>query len=231
MIMSLNMESLFNQGRNHGIMDDEQLIMIQDFQNISNSSGSSTINDDDDDEEYDNSSASSSPISPSSSSPLQEMSSLLQHLPFKRGLSKHYNGKSQSFTSLSNVNCLEELAKPENPYNKKLKTCKSNGGLIPRNNTCSRLIAKKTSNRGASNCYSSLAGGGEWGGLYVEVVKMIWMPPSLRRVLEAPISSQFSDDIFSLEPSFSATTAMKTACSPSLLTTCCGDDGLCGLFL
>lgn len=49
---------------------------------------------------------------------------------YRRGLSKHFQGKSQSFTSLSNVLCVEDLAKPENPYNKKLKSCKSYGGLL-----------------------------------------------------------------------------------------------------
>jgi len=61
---------------------------------------------------------------------LGDMSSLVQQLPFKRGLSKHFQGKSQSFTSLSNVLYVEDLAKPENPYNKKLKSCKSYGGLL-----------------------------------------------------------------------------------------------------
>ncbi|KAK3218567.1 hypothetical protein Dsin_012537 [Dipteronia sinensis] len=57
--------------------------------------------------------------------PLLDMSSLLHQLPFKRGLSKHYQGKSQSFTSLSEVTCVEDLAKVENPINKRLKSCKS----------------------------------------------------------------------------------------------------------
>lgn len=56
-----------------------------------------------------------------SSTPLQDMSSLLLQLPLKRGLSEHYNGKSRSFTSLSNVKSLEDLAKQENPFNKKIK--------------------------------------------------------------------------------------------------------------
>ncbi|XP_047318254.1 uncharacterized protein LOC124921626 [Impatiens glandulifera] len=66
------------------------------------------------------------------SSPLTDMSTLLQHLPIKRGLSKHYDGKSQSFTSLSSVKCLEDLPKVENSYNnkKKLKSCRSYGGLM-----------------------------------------------------------------------------------------------------
>ncbi|CAH8325553.1 unnamed protein product [Eruca vesicaria subsp. sativa] len=39
----------------------------------------------------------------------------------RRGLSKHYRGKSQSFTSLSEALTVEDLAKPENPFNAKLK--------------------------------------------------------------------------------------------------------------
>ncbi|KAJ8511973.1 hypothetical protein OPV22_002407 [Ensete ventricosum] len=35
--------------------------------------------------------------------PLFEMSSLISLLPIKRGLSKHFDGKSQSFTSLGKV--------------------------------------------------------------------------------------------------------------------------------
>ncbi|PIN16055.1 hypothetical protein CDL12_11298 [Handroanthus impetiginosus] len=159
--MSLNMESLFNPQSTYGIMDEKQ-VMGQDFDDhnhhVSYSwSSSSSINgleeedDDGDDEEEEvescvSSSCSSPPTSPTSlSTPLQDMSSLLLQLPIKRGLSRHYNGKSQSFTSLSNVGCLEDLAKKENPLNKKLKTCKSYGGLS-RNHTCSRLIAKKSSN-------------------------------------------------------------------------------------
>ncbi|KAL2317320.1 hypothetical protein Fmac_031196 [Flemingia macrophylla] len=59
--------------------------------------------------------------------PLNDMSSLFQQLPIKRGLSKYYEGKSRSFTSLAKVRSLEDLAKPENPYNKKLKCCRSYG--------------------------------------------------------------------------------------------------------
>ncbi|XP_059284666.1 protein OXIDATIVE STRESS 3-like [Lycium ferocissimum] len=110
---------------------------------------------------------SSDPTSPNSSSgsssnehkigALQNMSSLLQELPFKRGLSKHYNGKSQSFTSLSNVRSLEDMAKPENPYNKKLKSCKSYGVFLEgfksdhlqshviRSSSSSRLSSKRGS--------------------------------------------------------------------------------------
>ncbi|KAF3589685.1 hypothetical protein F2Q69_00032521 [Brassica cretica] len=44
----------------------------------------------------------------------------------RRGLSKHYKGKSQSFTSLSEALTVEDLAKPENPFNVKLKQRRGN---------------------------------------------------------------------------------------------------------
>ncbi|KAJ0462641.1 hypothetical protein HanPI659440_Chr16g0660531 [Helianthus annuus] len=82
---------------------------------------------------------------------LGSMSDLLQQLPSKRGLSKHFQGKSQSFTSLSKVTCLEDLAKPENPYNKKIKSCKSyavlSRSLLPpptRSASSSKLFTKAT---------------------------------------------------------------------------------------
>ncbi|KAI4380004.1 hypothetical protein MLD38_006238 [Melastoma candidum] len=53
--------------------------------------------------------------------PLCELSDLMTHLPIKRGLSRHYSGKSQSFTSLASVRSLEDLAKKENSCMKRLK--------------------------------------------------------------------------------------------------------------
>ncbi|KMZ56935.1 hypothetical protein ZOSMA_8G00800 [Zostera marina] len=43
--------------------------------------------------------------------PLSRMSDLLEELPIRKGLSKHFQGKSQSFRSLANVRCLEDFAK------------------------------------------------------------------------------------------------------------------------
>ncbi|XP_008812958.1 uncharacterized protein LOC103723717 [Phoenix dactylifera] len=88
--------------------------------------------------------------------PLYRMSSLAAQLPFnyRRGLSKFYNGKSQSFTSLSNVRGLEDLAKPERPCRKKLKSSRSCGGDLDWQKSlslkgCSKIITKKAS-RGSS---------------------------------------------------------------------------------
>ncbi|KAF8107495.1 hypothetical protein N665_0120s0020 [Sinapis alba] len=71
--------------------------------------------------------------SSSSNGPLEDLSDLMLHLPIKRGLSKFYEGKSQSFTSLANVKSLEDLMKRgfKNTTNKaRRKTCKSTGGII-----------------------------------------------------------------------------------------------------
>ncbi|KAL8102491.1 uncharacterized protein LOC141678616 [Apium graveolens] len=80
------------------------------------SSLSSDIEEDDD-------ATSSSTSTSSISGPLYELSELMDHLPIKRGLSNFFKGKSQSFTSLASVKSLEDLAKKENPYKKKVKPC------------------------------------------------------------------------------------------------------------
>jgi hypothetical protein len=54
-----------------------------------------------------------------------EMASLMTQLPFKRGLSRFFDGKSQSFSSLAVVGSLEDLAKPPR---KRLKPSRSCGG-------------------------------------------------------------------------------------------------------
>ncbi|VVA18606.1 PREDICTED: unknown [Prunus dulcis] len=61
---------------------------------------------------------------------LYDLSDLMAQLPIKRGLSKYFEGKCQSFTSLSKVKSIEDLAKKESPYNqrKALKQSKSYGG-------------------------------------------------------------------------------------------------------
>ncbi|GLU09471.1 hypothetical protein SLE2022_263310 [Rubroshorea leprosula] len=49
------------------------------------------------------------------------MPSLSQLLPIKRGLSKYYEEMSRSFFSLSEVKTVEDIPKPEHPFNKKLR--------------------------------------------------------------------------------------------------------------
>ncbi|KAF3788730.1 hypothetical protein EJ110_NYTH19954 [Nymphaea thermarum] len=112
-------------------------------------------------EDATSSSSSSSPSSVNQlvEGPLYEMSSLMAQLPFKRGLSKHYEGKSQSFTSLAAATCLADLAKPENPYNKRLKSSKSYAGNLdchrsyPPRGSISKAISKKSPK---SSCGASL---------------------------------------------------------------------------
>ncbi|WOK98557.1 hypothetical protein Cni_G07269 [Canna indica] len=84
--------------------------------------------------------------------PVYELSSRVEQLPIKRGLSKYYQGKSQSYTSLSVVSSLKDLPKKENPYYmRKMKTCKSYaGGLDAKKaarppSSCASLMSKSSS--------------------------------------------------------------------------------------
>ncbi|CAO2182950.1 unnamed protein product [Urochloa humidicola] len=54
---------------------------------------------------------------------LYDLSSMMAQLPVKKGLSKYYDGKSQSFACMSEVRCLEDLRKKETPY--KIKPSRS----------------------------------------------------------------------------------------------------------
>ncbi|XP_057721552.1 protein OXIDATIVE STRESS 3 LIKE 1-like [Arachis stenosperma] len=54
--------------------------------------------------------------------PLHAMESLEQVLPIRRGISKFYNGKSKSFTSLgdaASTPSMKDIAKPENAYTRR----------------------------------------------------------------------------------------------------------------
>ncbi|KAG9456488.1 hypothetical protein H6P81_000996 [Aristolochia fimbriata] len=108
------------------------------------------------------SSGSSSPaqVVPESDGPIFELSSLMASLPIKRGLSNFYQGKSQSFTSLSEARSVEDLAKRETPYGKRMKTCKSYAGGLHCHRSYApgaytRRITKKSSR---ASSYSSLSG-------------------------------------------------------------------------
>lgn len=59
------------------------------------------------------------------------------------GLSRHYDGKSRSFTSLANVRSLEDLRKEENAEKKKSCRRSYGGGGLRRTNALSRNIGKK----------------------------------------------------------------------------------------
>uniref|UniRef100_A0A2P2IKU0 Uncharacterized protein MANES_04G135000 n=2 Tax=Rhizophora mucronata TaxID=61149 RepID=A0A2P2IKU0_RHIMU len=99
----------------------------------------------------------SSPTSWSSSNsngPLFELSELMAHLPLKRGLSNFYEGKSQSFTSLSRVTSIEDLAKKETPYRRKMKYSKSYGDGFDAHKpyTLPKAIIAKRVSRGSMSC-------------------------------------------------------------------------------
>lgn len=115
--------------------------------NISNGSCCSSSLDTTDD------ASSSSPSS--SDGALYDLSSLMSQLPIKRGLSKFYQGKSQSFTSLSRVTSLEDLAKKESPYKRRMKSCKSYGAGL--DSYKSYTLPKATILKKASRSSSFLA--------------------------------------------------------------------------
>ncbi|TXG68808.1 hypothetical protein EZV62_003743 [Acer yangbiense] len=89
----------------------------------------------------------------------------MSQLPIKRGLSKYFQGKSQSFTCLSRVMSIEDLAKKETPYRKKMmkSNCKSYGGGLDAYKSYNLLpkatIAKKQVSRASSTSFSSFPAG------------------------------------------------------------------------
>ncbi|XP_047167403.1 uncharacterized protein LOC124836280 [Vigna umbellata] len=50
---------------------------------------------------------------------LGSLDAMEDSLPIKRGLSSHFDGKSKSFSDLSQVSTLKELQKQESPFNKR----------------------------------------------------------------------------------------------------------------
>ncbi|GMI73056.1 hypothetical protein HRI_000974900 [Hibiscus trionum] len=74
------------------------------------------------------SSYSSTSINPNG--PLYELSELMAQLPIKRGLSKYFQGKSQSFTCVSSVENIRQFAKKERHCRTKMKGCKRYGGRL-----------------------------------------------------------------------------------------------------
>ncbi|KAJ8527103.1 hypothetical protein K7X08_029580 [Anisodus acutangulus] len=83
--------------------------------------------------------------------PLSSMEALQEVLPIRKGISRFYNGKSKSFTSLreaSTSSSMKELAKPENVYIKKRRNIlacglawesnKNRGGISKRVTNSSR---------------------------------------------------------------------------------------------
>uniref|UniRef100_A0ACD5V395 Uncharacterized protein n=1 Tax=Avena sativa TaxID=4498 RepID=A0ACD5V395_AVESA len=74
-------------------------------------------------EELEDDATSSSSSGSSGSTESFEMSSLMAQLPLKRGLSKFFDGKSQSFASLAAAGSLEDLAKPPSKRLKASRSC------------------------------------------------------------------------------------------------------------
>ncbi|KAF2943860.1 protein OXIDATIVE STRESS 3 [Oryza sativa Japonica Group] len=106
------------------------------------------------------SSASSSTLQLDSEGPLCDLSSLIAQLPIRRGLSNYYQGKSQSFTSISDATCVQDLAK-KITYNKRMKACKSYAAGLDMNQRsnhlpkpCNKMIAKRPS-KGSFTCLLS----------------------------------------------------------------------------
>lgn len=94
-------------------------------------------------------------------------------VPCRKGLSKYYDGKSQSFACMSEVRCLEDLRKKESPY-KKIKSCKSYAVLDGNQKDChipgpnSTAIPKKPS---VSSCANLMARNNS--------KSMLYRPPSI----------------------------------------------------
>ncbi|KAK3135040.1 hypothetical protein QOZ80_5BG0413870 [Eleusine coracana subsp. coracana] len=87
------------------------------------------------------------PLRRMNSDSIYDMSSMTAQLPSKKkGLSRYYEGRSQSFACMSEVQCLEDLQKKDNPYKQKIKAYKSYGALRgmgkaakPSSNSCADL--------------------------------------------------------------------------------------------
>ncbi|XP_059274791.1 protein OXIDATIVE STRESS 3 LIKE 1 [Lycium ferocissimum] len=99
--------------------------------------------------------------------PLSSMEALQEVLPIRKGISRFYNGKSKSFTSLreaSTSSSMKEIAKPENAYIKKRRNIlacglawesnKNRGGISKRVTNSSRTSLALAA---AMNCSSGLS--------------------------------------------------------------------------
>ncbi|KAJ4827484.1 hypothetical protein Tsubulata_006831 [Turnera subulata] len=79
-----------------------------------------------------------------------DMSSLRASLPQKRGLSRFYSEKSRSFMCMADVQCLDDLKKPEHPDAKKRKYSDRKKGLNIPSYPC--RIAPSATQGGATPC-------------------------------------------------------------------------------
>ncbi|XP_051136275.1 protein OXIDATIVE STRESS 3-like [Andrographis paniculata] len=120
------------------------------------SSSSSSIGDESTEESSSMSSSDSSATADDASSynpNPYDLSEIMSQLPIKRGLSKFYTGKSESFTALAKVKTLEDLAKKTTSISYRthhcnhLKASKSCGNVLRsynNNNNNNKLIPKPT---------------------------------------------------------------------------------------
>ncbi|KAI3782832.1 hypothetical protein L2E82_12889 [Cichorium intybus] len=107
--------------------------------------------------EIDDVSSSSSSSSSSSYGPLFELSELMAQLPIKRGISKFYQGKSESFASLTSVQSIEDLAKKEKYSCRSRRSMKSyRGGLDGQSQRLSPKATIAKNNKGSSTARSSI---------------------------------------------------------------------------
>ncbi|XP_044976990.1 uncharacterized protein LOC123444366 [Hordeum vulgare subsp. vulgare] len=106
-----------------------------------------------------------------------DLSSMKAELSVKKGgLSKYYDGKSQSFACMSEVRCLEDLPK-KRPYNKKMKPCRSHVEIdgdqracpAPGSNNSSKGVAKQTSGSSCANLMMARSGSSS----------MLYRPPAI----------------------------------------------------
>ncbi|XP_050387415.1 protein OXIDATIVE STRESS 3 LIKE 1-like [Argentina anserina] len=109
-----------------GFDQDHRLELEED----SSSSSSSSVGNDSDDEPNGSSEGEEAEVQSSFKAPLDTMDQLEEVFPVKRGLSEFYDGRSKTFTNLadaSSLSTVKELAKPDNPYNKKRKNLLTDG--------------------------------------------------------------------------------------------------------
>ncbi|MCD9643572.1 hypothetical protein HAX54_031157 [Datura stramonium] len=143
----------FRRGSN---IKDDSSWMINEGNNSSQSSssiGESTISNSTCSSSLETMDDASSPAS-SSDGALSDLSSLMAQLPIKRGLSEYYEGKSESFTCLARVKSVEDLAKKENGYSRKMKkSCKSSykSYTLPK----PIIFKKATRSSFLSSCYTT----------------------------------------------------------------------------
>lgn len=149
---------LLNAARNSALCEEP------DSMENSDSSLSSCFMSSNSDDEEDVSSSSTSPssepnaaASPPQKGPLDNLASLSAALPIKRGLSRYFSGKSQSFSSLARVSSVADLAKPENSFVKRRRTSAGGDSLLKHHSYPPRCASSAgISKRHVNNRYKSL---------------------------------------------------------------------------